>query len=66
MYCIFEVAFSNVRSVDNVNIKKFNRYCLRPAIKMRRIIKRQLGILDIEYRGKDVPKFSVKDVRDES
>ena len=61
-----KLLFPNVRSVDNVNIKKFNRYCLRPAIKMRRIIKRQLGILDIEYRGKDVPKFSVKDVRDES
>ena len=43
----------------------FNYYCLRPACKMRGIIKTQLGILDVEFRGKNVPQYSVKDVRNE-
>jgi ATP-dependent Lon protease len=38
----------------------FERYCLRPAKKMRGIIKFQLGILDTEYKGKDVPDIQVK------
>lgn len=33
---------------------------LRPATKMRQIIKMQLGILDTEYKGKDVPTLTVR------
>lgn len=58
-----KLLFPNVRCVDDVNPRRFLRYCLRPAVKMRQIIKRQLGILDIEYRGKDVPTFTLKEVR---
>lgn len=61
-----KLLFPNVRSVEDVNIHEFNRYCLRPAVKMRGIIKKQLGILDSEFKGKGVPNFSVKDVRDEN
>ena len=60
-----KLLFPNVRSVSDVNIREFNRYCLRPATKMRGIIKIQLGILDSEFKGKNVPSFSVRDIRDE-
>ena len=39
MHRIFEITFPNVRSASDVNIREFNRYCLRPATKMRGIIK---------------------------
>ena len=29
---------------------------------MRGVIKTQLGILDSEFKGKNVPKFTIKDV----
>ena len=56
-----KLLFPNVRKVEDINIKEFNQYCLRPAKKMREIIIQQLGILDTEYRGKTVPKFVLKD-----
>ena len=39
---------------------------LRPATKMKGIIKIQLGILDSEFKGKSVPNFSVKDINNEN
>jgi ATP-dependent Lon protease len=33
---------------------------------MRKIIKRQLGILDKEYKGKDVPVFTLKELPNEN
>ena len=32
---------------------------------MRGIILRQLGILDTQFRGKDMPQFSIKDISNE-
>lgn len=49
-----------VRYSSDVNKREFKKYCLDRARKMRDVIKYQLGLLDIEYRGKDVPIFSVK------
>lgn len=60
-----KLLFPNVRSAKDVNLREFQRYCLRPAAKMREIIKVQLGILDIEFKGKSVPIFSVRDVKHE-
>ncbi len=57
-----KLLFPNVRSSRDVNTEDFAVYCLEPAIKMRRIIKIQLGILDEEYRDKDVPEFAVRGV----
>ena len=54
-----KLLFPNVRSEKDVNVREFNRYCLRPATKMRGIIKIQLGILDPEFKGKSVPNFSI-------
>lgn len=60
-----KLLFPHVRSADDVILREFQQYCLRPAVKMRQIIKKQLGILDIEFKGKDVPSFSVRKINDE-
>lgn len=61
-----KLLFPNVRGVQDINPRHFLRYCLRPAVRMRKIIKRQLGILDKEFKGKDVPSFSLKEITDEN
>jgi len=55
-----KLLFPQVRSADNITAREFKRYCLDRARKMRDTIKYQLGILDVEYRGKDIPAFSVR------
>jgi ATP-dependent Lon protease len=59
-----KLLFPNVRTAEDVNPKHFLRYCLRPARNMRQIIKRQMGILDTEFKGKDVPVYGVKEVNE--
>jgi ATP-dependent Lon protease len=54
-----KILFPNVRNREDITTDDFRRYCLRPAVNMRSTIKIQLGILDEEYRGKDVPAFSI-------
>lgn len=61
-----KLLFPNVRSIDDVNVMEFQQYCLRPAVKMRQIIFRQLGILDSQYRGKSMPSFSIKEIGNEN
>lgn len=56
-----KLLFPNVRVPEDIVASDFTRYCLRPARHMRGVIKTQLGILDIEYKGKDVPSFSIRD-----
>ena len=55
-----KLLFPHVRSVDDVNLREFDRYCLRRASLMRDVILRQLGILDTEYSGKAVPMLKVR------
>ncbi|KJU85631.1 ATP-dependent Lon-type protease [Candidatus Magnetobacterium bavaricum] len=50
----------HVRKSKDINPQEFIRYCLEPAKNMRRIIKTQLGIIDTEYRGKDIPDILLK------
>jgi ATP-dependent Lon protease len=57
-----KLLFPNARSPSDITQADFKRYCLRRARYMRETIKTQLGILDREYRGKDVPVFGIKDV----
>lgn len=55
-----KLLFPQVRSENDITAREFKRYCLDRARKMRNTIKYQLGILDVEYRGKDLPAFSVR------
>ena len=51
--------FPHVRRADDMDKKIFNRYCLKRACRMRATIRRQLALLDVEYAGKDIPRFEV-------
>ncbi len=57
-----KLLFPNVRKPTDITSREFMKYCLRPACKMRNIIKMQLGILDKEFKGKDVPEFTIKEL----
>lgn len=56
-----KLLFPHVRSEFDVDKQEFTDYCLVPAMRMRRIIKLQQGMIDTEYKGKDVPLLTVKD-----
>ena len=55
-----KLLFPHVRSLKDVDPREFERYCLRPARLMRRIILKQLAIIDKEYAGKDLPKYTIE------
>lgn len=57
-----KLLFPHVRSPKDINPQEFKRYCLRRAMSMRHHIKLQLGILDEEYRGKNIPAFTVNNL----
>ena len=57
-----KLLFPHVRQANDISARDFNRYCLRPAMDMREIIRIQMGIADEKEAGKSVPSFSVKDV----
>ena len=61
-----KLLFPNVKSPEDISIPDFKRYCLDRARKMRDTIKFQLGLLDIEYQGKDIPNFSISKEYDNS
>lgn len=55
-----KLIFPNVRHPEDIKLTEFNRYCLRRACKMRSIILAQMGLMDREYAGKDIPQFKVR------
>ena len=55
-----KLIFPNVRHADDIRPQDFNRYCLRRACVMRSIIINQMGLMDSEYAGKELPRFTVK------
>lgn len=61
---LLKLLFPNVRSEYDVDKQDFNDYCLLPAMRMRRIIKLQQGMIDSEYKGKDVPPMRVRGYND--
>ncbi|MCR4898499.1 MAG: BREX system Lon protease-like protein BrxL [Acholeplasmatales bacterium] len=56
---LIKLLFPNWKSIDDVNKDEFEEYCLNPAINMRKIIKKQLCILDEEYKKIQMPSFSI-------
>ena len=55
-----KLLFPNVRQVSDITPLDFKHYCLDRAMKMRDTIRYQLGLLDVEYRGKDLPSFKIR------
>lgn len=56
-----KVLFPQVRRAQDISSHDFERYCLRPAMEMRAIIRLQMGLADEKEACKTVPNFSVID-----
>lgn len=54
-----KIIFPNVRKKEDICLQDFANYCLEPAKDMRRVIKTQLGIIDLEFLGKDIPEIKI-------
>ena len=59
-----KLLFPHVKKASDISSREFKRYCLDRARRMRDTIKYQLGLLDIEYAGKDLPVFTVREIND--
>jgi len=57
-----KLLFPHVRKPEDIDTQEFKRYCLKRAMSMRHHIKLQLGILDKEYKGKNIPAFTIKEL----
>lgn len=54
-----KLLFPNVRSTSDISVKDFKNYCLKPAMKMREIVRMQQICIDKEYKGKEIPNFKI-------
>ncbi len=55
----FKLLFPHIREVSEVDKEEFEIFCLRPAIDKRGIIRRQIHMIDPEYR-ENLPEIKVK------
>lgn len=55
-----KLLFPYVRKVTDIDASKFKNYCLKPAMKMREIVRLQQEWIDKEYKGKAIPEFQIK------
>ena len=56
-----KLLFPHVRTPKDISAREFNIYCLIPAKKMRQTIVRQMGMIDLQYKGKNIPTFTIRD-----
>lgn len=54
-----KLLFPHVESVDDINKNDFYNYCLKPAIEKRQIVRKQISLIDPEFR-EDVPEIRIK------
>ena len=59
-----KLLFPNVRSIEDISIQDFKKYCLKPAMEMRQIVRIQMGYSDEKYQGSTVPNFTVEEFDD--
>ena len=56
-----KLLFPHVTEPDDIDKGEFRRYCLRPAVQMRTVIRQQLQTIDpLEYGGKNIACYSAK------
>ena len=58
-----KILFPHWQKPSDVNAKEFEKYCLTPSVRMRKIMKIQMGIMDTEFLNKPFPNFGVKGVK---
>ena len=56
-----KLLFPHYSTVEEVDKELFKKYCLDHAVEMRKIIKIQLGIMDIEYKKKPMQEYKIKE-----
>lgn len=54
-----KLLFTHVTDIEDLSLEEFEKYCLKPALEMRGIIRRQLHLMDIEYSS-ELPKIQLK------
>ena len=57
-----KLLFPHVQDAKDINPIEFETYCFRRAYQMRKTIKYQLGLLDVEYKGKRLPDLKVRGI----
>ena len=58
-----KLLFPHVTKPDEIDKGEFKRYCLRPAVQMRTVIRQQLQMIDpLEYGGKNVAAYTLREV----
>ncbi|MGO8748291.1 MAG: BREX system Lon protease-like protein BrxL [Thermoguttaceae bacterium] len=57
-----KLLFPHVTDPDGIDKGEFKRYCLRPAVQMRTVIRQQLQTIDpLEYGGKNVAAYTLRE-----
>lgn len=57
-----KLLFPHVQNPNDISAYDFKKYCLDRAKKMRDTIRYQLGLLDVEYAGKDLPLYKINKI----
>lgn len=55
-----KLLFPHWQNKLDIDRDMFEKYCLNPAINMRKIIKTQMALMDVEYQGKRFSEFTLK------
>ena len=55
-----KLLFPHVRAPEDISVRDFRKYCLKPAMDMRAIIRIQRGFADEKQLGKTVPEFQIR------
>lgn len=57
-----KLLFPHVTEISKITKEEFMRYCLRPAVQMRTVIRNQLQMIDpLEYGGKNVAAYTFRE-----
>lgn len=56
-----KLLFPHVRSETDIDTITFKRFCLKPAMEMRAIIRLQMGFTDPKLQGISVPEFEIQE-----
>lgn len=57
---LLKLLFPHVRHPSDISPRDFEIYCLRPAINMRRIVRKQISLIDSEFSD-TIPDIRIKD-----
>lgn len=54
-----KLLFPHIKNDNDISQKEFDKYCLSPAMEMRKIIKNQISLIDDEFEP-DLPNIKIK------